>query len=117
MVDILCRELGIKFTVPPAVVTFGSVDVLTEVVLAAPTGNMGDPEVLALLAAGIGVCCACAKVETAAKIHTAPRSPIPRLAMVALLMIFFGSEWEDKFGGFYSRRLRAAIKKRTVQRF
>ena len=30
-------------------------------------------------------------------------------AMVALLMIFFGSEWEDKFGGFYSRRLRAAI--------
>src|ERR1700756_350914 len=41
-------NFGIKFTVPSAVVTFGSVDVLSDAVLAAPTGNMADPEDIVL---------------------------------------------------------------------
>jgi hypothetical protein len=71
--------------------------------------------VLALLAVGIAICCACAKVETAAKRHTAPRSPIPHLAMVA--SSDFGSEREDKFARLYGLNVRGAIKKRSSATF
>src|SRR5215470_12341709 len=55
-------NLGIKFTVPPAVVTLGSLDAFTEAVLAAATGNRRELEG-AVLDGSARLVCAWAKAE------------------------------------------------------